>query len=270
MADTTEVAPPTLARWRAALTSEWIKLRSIRSTVALPLVALVLTVGAGLGTCASYGHTWAGMTTAQRAMFDPTAASFNGLDLATILIGITGVLIISGEYGSGLIRTTLVATPQRGLVLAAKAMVFTVVSWLVATVTSFATFLAGQSFLPAPVPHAAFSDPGVVRAVFGAGTAVALYSLLGLALGALMRSTAAGIGLMVVLLYIVPGVAGALPTTVHRAVMPYLPSSAGHALYTVVQNPNLELPPSVGLALLVGYVTVLLALAAVLLVRRDA
>jgi ABC-2 type transport system permease protein len=183
---------------------------------------------------------------------------------------VTGVLTIGSEYGNGLIRATLAATPQRGLMLAAKVVSFGAAAWAIGTATCLATFLLGQTLLSSPVPHAALGQPGVLRAVFGAGVYLLCSGLLGLALGALMRSTAAAIGALVVLLVVLPGIAGGLPASIKSHVMPYLPSEAGHALYVVIRDPAYELSPGGGLALLAGYVAVALVAAVVLVRRRDA
>lgn len=262
--------PGPVTRLRAAVSSEWIKLWSLRSTKVIFGVALLFTVVSGVATCVGYRHTWATMTAAQRASFDPTQAPLNGLILATVLIAVTGVLTIGSEYGTGLIRTTLAATPQRGLMLAAKVVSFGAAAWAIGTATCLATFLLGQTLLSSPVPHTTLGQPGVLRAVFGAGVYLLCSGLLGLALGALMRSTAAAIGALVVLLVVLPGIAGGLPASIKSHVMPYLPSEAGHALYVVIRDPAHELSPGGGLALLAGYVTVALVAAVILVHRRDA
>lgn len=265
----TPPAPAPLARLRAATGAEWIKLRSVRSTKITFAAALLLTVVAGAATCAGYPHAWPGMSAAQRASFDPTQAALNGLQIAVILIGITGALVISSEYGSGLIRATFTATPQRGLVLAAKTIPFGAAALIVGTATCFATFLIGQGLLSSPVPHTTLAQPGVARAVAGGGLSLLLTGLLGLGLGALLRNTAASIGALVTLLLVVPGIAAGLPAGIKGNVVPYLPSEAANALYAVVRGHS-RLSPGGGLAVMIGYVAVTLAAAVILMRRRDA
>src|SRR5204863_1970614 len=105
-----------------------------------------------------------------------------GIELAQLFVGVLGVLNVSGEYTSGLVRGTFVATPQRAQVLAMKALVFTVVVWACGTAMSFAGFFLGQSVL-SPAKHAGIGDPGVLRAVFGAGLYLTLIGLLGMFTG---------------------------------------------------------------------------------------
>jgi len=262
--------PGRASRLRAAVRSEWAKLWSVRSAKAMFGVALVFTLIAGVATCVGYRHAWATMTHAERATFDPTQAPLNGLQLATFLIAVIGVMCISSEFGTGLIRTTFAAMPQRGLVLAAKLISLGAVAWAVGTATCLVTFLAGQGVLSGPVPHATLGQPGVLRAVLGAGGYVLFSGLLGVALGALLRSTGAGIGALIVLLVVLPGIASGLPTSIRTHVMPYLPSEAGHALYVVIRDPAKELPPGGGLAVLAGYAAVALITAIILVRRRDA
>src|SRR5262249_54002438 len=147
-----------------------------------------------------------------KAAFDPVFTVLQGIELAQLFIGALGVITMTGEYTSGLIRGTFVATPQRAQVLAMRALVFTVVVWACCTATSFAAFFLGQSAL-SPAKHAGIGDPGAATAVLGAGLYLTLIGLLGLFIGVLVRHTpgalAALFGLLVVLpilfVNIIPG-----------------------------------------------------------------
>ena len=262
-------APTPAGRLRAATTSEWIKLRSVRSTPATLLATFVVAVGVGALVCANFHGKWTTMSAADRSSFDPTKQSFIALEFANILVGIMGVLVVSNEYASGLIRTTFTTTPQRGLILAAKVITFGLVAWPAATVTCFAAFFTGQGLFSGPVPDATLGQPGVLRAVLGAGVYLLLIGLLGLAVAALVRSTAVAIGTLFSLLLMVPVIVSGLPDGVKFLLAPYLPSEAGHSLYDVRPVAHV-FAPGAGLAVLIGYVLVTMTAAFVVVRRRDA
>jgi ABC-2 type transport system permease protein len=179
------------------------------------------------------------------------------------------VLVISSEYTTGMIRTTFAAVPHRPLVLFAKAVTFTVVAFVVATAACFAAFLIGQSILSAKHANVTLSDPGVLRAVVGAGTYLTLVGLLGLGLGTLVRRTAGAIATLFGLVLVLPALTEALPSPWDTDVGKLLPINAGRALFAVRPSTDL-LSPGQGLLALLVTVSVVLALATVVLVRRDA
>ena len=131
--------------------------------------------------------------------------------IATLAIAVLGVLCISSEYSSGMIRASLIAVPKRGRLLAAKSLVFAVVTFVVGEVTSFAAFFVGQALISGHAPHAALGDPGVARAVVGAGLALTALAVLSVAAGTLLRHPAAAIACMIAVLFVLPGIAQALP-----------------------------------------------------------
>jgi ABC-2 type transport system permease protein len=182
---------------------------------------------------------------------------------------VLGVLVISSEYTTGMIRTTFGAVPRRPLVLFAKAVTFTVVAFVVATAACFAAFLIGQSILTAKHANVTLSDPGVLRAVVGAGTYLTLVGLLGLGLGTLLRRTAGAIATLFGLVLVLPALTEALPSPWDTDVGKLLPINAGRALFAVRPSTDL-LSPGKGLLVLLVTVSVVLALATVALVRRDA
>jgi ABC-2 type transport system permease protein len=251
--------------------AEWTKLRSVRSTWwALLLTAAGMPVLGAL-FCARYGI--GGISPADRASFDPTAYSLSGFFLAQLAIGVLGVLTITSEYASGSIRTTFAATPQRRAVLAAKAVVVGTSTLLVGTVSSVAAFAVGQALLAHKGLQAHLGDPGVVRSVVGAGLYLAVLGLLALGLGTLVRSTVGATAVVTGLVFLLPGIVGALPSSWEHAVTPYLPSDAGQALIgrTKFAPQGLQLlSPWIGFAVLCAYAGVALIAGAVLLSRRDA
>jgi len=112
--------------------------------------------------------SWHTMSLGDKLSFDPTSVSLTGLLFSQLIIGVLGVLVMSAEYGTGTIRSTLAAVPNRPLVLATKAAVLAIVTLVVSELLSFSAFLLGQALLRSPVPHATLSQPGVLRAVVGA------------------------------------------------------------------------------------------------------
>jgi ABC-2 type transport system permease protein len=251
--------------------SEWTKIRSLRSTFWTFLVTAVLTIG--LGSLFALGRT------SRPRGRDPITASFNAagfpfnaLFLAQLAIGVLGVLIITTEYSSGMIRTTLTAVPQRGLVLAVKAVIFACVTLVVSVLTTFVTFFASQAILNRGTVKygVSLSSPHALRIVIGAALYLTVCALLGVALGALLRSTAAAITALAGLLFILPILMNFLPVSWHRdAIAQWLPSNAGMQIIEKATQP-LQFSPWVGLAVFAGWVVLAFAAALVLLRRRDA
>ena len=247
--------------------SEWTKIRSLRSTFWTFVVTAGLTIG--LGSLFSLGFT------SSRGPFPPdfnaAGFSFNGMLLAQLAIGVLGVLIITTEYSSGMIRTTFTSVPQRGLVLAIKAMVFGAVTFVISAATAFVAFFACQAILSrGAVKHGvSLSSPHALRIVMGAALYLTLCALLGVALGALLRSTAAAITALTGLLFILPLMMSFLPVSWHRdAIARWLPTNAGWQIFEKVTQP-LYFSPWAGLAVFAGWVALALVAGLVLLRRRD-
>jgi hypothetical protein len=154
-------------------------------------------------------------------------------------------------------------------ILSAKAVVLGASSWIVMTIASFAVFFAGQAVYAGDGATYALTDPGVLRAVLGGGVYGAGVVLMGLALGFVLRSTAAAIGTLVVTLMIAPGLVGLLPDSVSESIGKFLPSNAGQA-FLAVEPSNTLLSPSAGFAVFAAWVIGLLAAAVIVLRRRDA
>ena len=253
--------------------SEWIKFRSLRSTVYTLAAAAVLLVGLGLLFSAFQSGQLSGPGNGGGPPAeDPTSVTLSGVLLAQLVIGSLGVLFTAGEYSTGMIRSSLAAVPRRLPVLWAKALVFAGVVFAATTIAAFLAFFGGQAVLSAGgAATASLGDPGVLRAVFGAAVDLTGIGLLGLALGALLRTTAGAISTLFGVVLLLPGVLQLLPTGFSSAVGPYLPSSAISAFTTPVAAPGSDLlGPWTGLAVFVGYIVVLLGLAAFTLRKRDA
>ncbi|WP_322767882.1 ABC transporter permease subunit [Frankia sp. Cr1] len=249
--------------------SEWTKLHSLRSTRYSLLAALAVTIG--LGILISWGSAshWDEENPGERLFFDPTLTSLSGIFLAQLAVGVLGVLIVSGEYSTGMIRATMAAVPRRLPVLWAKAVVFAVVTFVLMTVASFVAFAGGQAMMASKHISTTLSHPGVLTAVIGGGLYLTVVGVLGVALGALLRSTAGGIATLFALLLILPIIVHFLPSDWQDHINKYLPSNAGQSILNVVHDSS-ALSPWTGLALFCGYALLALAGSAVLLQRRDA
>jgi ABC-2 type transport system permease protein len=254
---------------RAALAAEWIKLRSLRSMLATPLLAAVFCIGLAGLVCANYAANWPQFDTARRSAFVPFDVNFGFMVLGVLFFGVLGALVVTNEFGTGLIRSTLAATPQRGLVLAAKTALLGVVASVSAALICLAAFLTGQGLLAGRTPHVGFGGPGVAGHLCGAVLYLTAVALIGLFTGVLARSTAVAMCGLVGLLLVLPIMVNSLPhDTVWRHTVPYLPSNLGNALW----HSHGSGVPGQGTAalLLAAYVILLGALAAFSLRRRDA
>jgi ABC-2 type transport system permease protein len=249
---------------------EWIRLRTLRSTWWSVAVVVVAMIGLAVWIQYYVPGQWAHMSAADRASFDPTENGYAGLAVAELAVAVLGILAASGEYGSGMIRSTLAAVPRRGRVLAAKTAVTGLVTLVLGEVLSFAAFLAGQAMLHSPAPHATLGQPGVLRAVLLGGLYLPLIALISLGIGLLVRRAAAGISIMVGLIFVIPIVLLALPVHVLNDVAQYLPPTIAENSLTAVKTVPLSLSPWAGLAMLVLYAAAALGAGGLLLARRDA
>lgn len=261
-------APKKVTQARVVL-SEWTKLRSLRSTGFSLLAAVVFVLGLSvLVTSVTVAH-WPPHDAREAAGFDPTSRSLAGVFLAQLAVGVLGVLLVTGEYATGMIRATLAAVPSRLPVLWAKAIVFAVVTLVVTVPTALGAFLIGQSILKSKDLQAGLGDPGVLRAVLGAALYLTVVGLLGLGLGALLRNTAGAISALFGLLLVLPIIVRFLPSSWSDPIDKYLPSTVGEGVMHVHTDPS-ALGPWAGFGLFCGYAAVVLVLAALRLQRRDA
>ena len=251
------------------LRSEWTKLRTQPSALWALLSMVILTVAFGiLYSLLREARPPHGAAAVQS--FDPAAVSLAGVQLAQIAVGVLGVLLITSEYATGLIRTSLAAVPRRLPVLWGKAGMLVAATLAVSLPGALAAFLAGQSILGRQHLSVTLSQPGVARAVAGSALYLAVAGLIGLGLGAVLRSTAGGIATLFGLLFAVSLVAGFLPGSWATDIGKYLPASAGQAVTTVHPEPVSSLAPWPGFAVFCSYAAVLLVLAAMRMRRGDA
>jgi hypothetical protein len=248
--------------------SEWTKLYSLRSTRYALLATAVLSIGFGIIATAVEVSRWTSLSAADKASFDPLTQSLLGVRFGVLAIGVLGVLLITGEYTTGMIRSTMTAVPKRLPVLWGKAGVYALVALVITIPAAFIAFFAGQAILSGQHIQIAFSHAGVPGAVIGAAGFLTLTGLFAMGLGAILRSTAAGIATFAGIMYVVPPLISILPSSVANSIDPYLPSNAGQAMMQIGHHAN-TLSPGAGLAVFAGYVVAVIAAAAVLLARRD-
>ncbi len=260
-------APQRVSQARV-IRSEWTKLRTQPSAVWALLSALALIVGFGILYCfvrvSRPPHNQAGMDA-----FDPTSVSLAGVQLVQLAVGALGVLLMSNEYTSGLIRTTFTAVPARLPILWGKALTFAITTLTLCVPATFVAFLVGQSILSREHLSTTLGEPGVTRAVIGSALYLVVAGMLGLGLGALLRNTAAAISTLLALLFGLQLLDGLLPTALSDQVYKYLPTPAGLTVTGVEPDPTL-LSPWVGFGVFCLYPLVVLALAGYRVRRKDA
>jgi hypothetical protein len=250
--------------------SELTKLRTVRSGTWTILALVGVTITIGVGTSVGMASSWASLSASQRAGFDPTNFSLNGLLFGQLAAGVLGALVMSSEYGTGLIRSTLAAVPNRRLVLGAKAVVVGAVVLAVGEIVSFASFFLGQAILAGSAPSAGIGDPGVLRAVVGGGLYLGLLALLGLGIATIVRHTAGAIATFVGIVLIAPTIVQVLPSSIAHSVGKFMPLNIGHSSLTAVVPQANQLGPWVGLGVLCAFAAAALAVGGWLMVRRDA
>jgi ABC-2 type transport system permease protein len=248
------------------LRAEWIKFWTVRSTKWS--VATLFTMGAGLTILVC----WAAAGELASETADEAAAAFVtwGLMLAQIAAVVLGAMVVTSEYGTGMIRATLTATPSRGAVLAAKALVLTTTLFVVGTATAFVGYFGGNPFLENEGVGVALSDDGVLRAMFGSGLYMAGLGLLAAAVGLLVRHTAAALSIVLGLVFVVGNMVFLLPGSWGEWIGKLLPGNAGSPVASAASFNPMLLDPWVGFAVFTGEVAVVLLAGYLLLRRRDA
>jgi ABC-type transport system involved in multi-copper enzyme maturation permease subunit len=249
--------------------SEWLKMRTLRSTWLTMALALVSIPGIGIAIAWSTANDWPNMRERHRQRFNPLADPLSGFNLAQLAVGVLGVLLTAGEYSAGMIRATLAAVPRRLPVLWAKLGVFTSVTLVTMVPVSILTFFVSQRLLSAQHIQTTWSTPAVARSVIGVGLYLTVAAALAIGLGAIIRNVAGAIGAFVGVILVLPVIASALPQTWGDRINKWLPSNAGQALMSVTSD-NTTLSPWRGFAVFCLWAIGSLVVAAVLLRRRDA
>jgi ABC-type transport system involved in multi-copper enzyme maturation permease subunit len=254
--------------------AEWTKIRSVRSTVWTLLLFVIITVGfTTLFTWLTESNWTSGNGAATR---DATIAANPvgfilgaGIGLGQLTICVLGVLVITSEYSTGVIRSSLLAVPKRLPMLAAKGAVFGLLIVVLAEIVAFACFFIGSSIMHSKVP-VSISDQNVLRAVLGAGLYLAVLGLFAMAVGLLIRHTAAGITTVIGIVLVLPILSGLLPGSWGAHIDAYLPEQAGSVVYSAHQTSDQLLSAWQGFGVFCLWTAVLLAAGAYLLQRRDA
>ncbi|GHD93424.1 ABC transporter permease [Streptomyces naganishii] len=254
---------------RRVLRAEWAKLWSLRSTWITLGLGLLFLVAFGLIAATRY-RSGIGSGRMDRDFARSTAVSLSlfGTNFAQLALGVLGVLVTAGEYSTGVIRSTMAAVPRRLPVLWSKAAVFGVVALVLGTSGAFVAFVFGSRIVSGTPAALGLSHSGVVRSLLGAGLYLGLVAVIGIALGALLRSVAGGISVLVATLMLIPGLVTLLPSSWQSDFSPYLPSNAGKAMFALTQDSG-TLSPTSGLLVFLGWTVLALAGAAYRLVRSD-
>ncbi len=256
-------------RFTDLLRSEWTKLRSLPSVRWTLLAMVVFSIAITLLVTSGEHAAYRDLSPEDKLAWDPTALSLNSFFIAQLCISVLGILVMTSEYSTGTIRTSLSAMPRRGWLLAAKTVVFAVVALVAGQVTSFVCFLAGQAMIGRRdgTPTAALSDPGVLTAVCGTGLYLAAIGLLAVAVGTLTRATAGGLAIQVGITLLVPAFSNALPSWTQKA-FAYWPSLGGPEIRNL--HPTSAYPDAwTNLAGMTAGIAVVLAVAFVVFRRRE-
>jgi ABC-2 type transport system permease protein len=250
--------------------AEWTKLWTLRSTRWSLLFAFIAMAGLGPLIAGAQMARWDRLTLHERLTYDAVNVGVGGYHLAQLAIGVLGVLVISGEYTTGMIRSSLMAVPRRLPVLWAKVVVFALVSFVVMLIASLISFYAVQSIVTQHHVQHTLGAPGALRTVVGAALFMTVLSVLCVGLGGMLRSTAGGIATFVALLFVLPGISAILPSSLNNSISPYLPLNAGTTIASHTFDNSHHLSTWGGFALFCGYAALAIIGAAVVLMRRDA
>ena len=260
---------PRTSEFARALAAEWRKLWAVRAVtmtlISLPIIALLFAWLFSNGG----GRGFAELSAADAPTFDPTAISLQNHLMAQLVVGVLGVLAISVEYSTGMIATTAIAVPRRGVLFTAKACVVTAAALIVGAATGLLSFWLGQLIIGGyGAPTASLADRHVLRAVLGMSLYLGLVALLGLAVGTIVRSSAGALGIIVTVVLILPALSQNLPASIAEPIARWWPSQAGSRIMTVVVDPDL-LAPWPGFSLFLVVVAAVVAAAYVTFRVRD-
>jgi ABC-type transport system involved in multi-copper enzyme maturation permease subunit len=265
------VQPGLKVTGRRVIRSEWAKLWSLRSTWITLTLGLLFLLAFGTIAALRYRSMSASGQPMDPDFADATTVSLAlfGVPFALIALGILGVLTASGEYTSGMIRSTLAAVPRRLPVLWSKAVVYGLLALVVGAVGAVVAFLISSGVLSGTDKAMSISDGGVLRSLLGVGVYLGLVGVIGVALGTLLRSTAGGISALVGTFLLVPGLMSLLPKSWRADLTPYLPSNAGESIFALHHSAG-TLTAGAGLLVLLGWTVLALGAAAYRLTRSDA
>jgi ABC-type transport system involved in multi-copper enzyme maturation permease subunit len=260
------------AGFGSLIRSEWTKLRSVRSTIWALVLLVVTTVGFTILLSWLAISQWDTFTPMQQqeVMADPAGQILgSGFQFSQLAVCVLGVLVMTAEYSSGTIRASLLAVPRRTPMLAAKALVFAAVVFVVAEIAAFPSFFIGAAIMRSRAP-VSIGDPDVLRAVIGAGLYASVLGVFAIAIGTLVRHTAGAITGIIGFVLVLSPLALLLPGTVGQHIHAYLPTVAGQGIAMTAQRSDDLLTAWQGFGVFGLWTAALLALGAYLLKRRDA
>jgi ABC-type transport system involved in multi-copper enzyme maturation permease subunit len=264
----TAIAPPIrpgiASRFAPVISAEWTKLRTIRSPRAMLIAGYIAVVGGGALLTFFINRNFSSLPA--DSPFEPVRSSFGGLVLGQLAMVVLGVTMIGGEYASGMIRATLAAVPERGLLLAAKAVVLAAVTLAAGLVTAFSAFFVGQAMLG---KHGVgIGDPNVLRAVLGGAVYLTLIALFSLGVTTMLRRQTLALGILMPFFFLVSGILQAIPG-VTKATQ-FLPDQAGQKFLQIHHQSKDAFGPWTGALITAAWVALALLGGWASLRRRDA
>jgi ABC-2 type transport system permease protein len=251
--------------------SEWTKIRTVRSSGWSLFAMALLSLGFTVFTASALASSWSTFDAADRTRFtsDPVTVILEpGATFGQLAVGVLGVLLMASEYSTGMIRASVLATPRRTPILAAKAVVFAAVVFVLAVGVAVPAFLVGST-LTSEQASTSLGDADTVRAILAFAVFMALTGLIGLAIGAIVRHPAAGIGAMAALQYVAPLLLSLLPGSLAEHLVAALPATSGQVILSNGHDVNGIYPPLACLGILMAWAAVLLAAGFVSVKRRD-
>jgi ABC-2 type transport system permease protein len=265
-------SPARRAGFGHVLLSEWTKIRSVRSTVWSLILLVVLTLGITILITAITSAQWNKIGAASRTQIrlDPTNGILGaGLQFGQLTIIVLGVLLITSEYSTGVIRASLLAVPRRLPMLAAKGLVFAAITLVLGEIVMFASFFIGAAILHSHV-SVSLSSPNVTRAVVGGGLYLAVLGLFALSIGALVRHTAGAITGVIAFVIVAEPLSSLIPGPWGDHIHDYLPTVAGRLVIQTARASHQVLSAWQGFGVFCLWTAALFVAAAILLMRRDA
>lgn len=259
--------------WPGIVRAEWTKIRSVRSTVWSLIAFVVVAIGFSIVVAIVISSVWnqpGNHPNEIQLRSDPTTILYGtGFGFGQLALCVLGVIVISSEYTTGAIRSSLLAVPRRLPMLAAKVGVFAALELVVAAVTVFAVFFSTTAILHGHIVIT-LGQPGVLRATLGGIAYLVVMGIFAMAIGGLIRHTAGAIATVIGLVLVVPPLISLIPGTIANHIHGYMPTVAGQLIGQTAQQPADVLSPWQGFGVFCLWTVVLLAGCAVLLLRRDA
>lgn len=210
--------------------SEWLKLRSYRSTFVSLAIFVLLGAGFGALTGWSTHHQWATMALAQRATFDPLVTSLSGIALGPIALGGLAVGFITNEFSSGYLQGTLLAVPNRTRLVLSKIVVLALPVTLLAIATSYGAVLSFNATIGLTHERVVLAHHGVTRSLVLAGLYMALAVIFAFAMGLALRKTALAVSLFIGIYLAIPIIVQLFPWHWIRATQPYMIGNLGASM----------------------------------------